>query len=255
MRVSKNGSVESVLFAAGLAMFGVVVLPACKKTVISDKVTPVATEAPKKEGEIVADTVAKIKLVGGCDPTAAIGRKVQISVIGIQNSQPISFECTKGSGLDEMTFDIPVSTQVCNQNRIVANLKTPDDWGYEGVNALSYTRTLSYMRSTALPDDSVYFKIRGASSGQTLDVGFEDHISELMAIDQKCQELGAVESEKFLQIPVFGDKDVTCKEYLSNEKYRGGIDHNDVKLLFSSPDPKVKFVLEGDPKGTCFEVQ
>ena len=78
MRARKDRSMGSGLVAAGLAVFGAVVLPACKKTVISDKVTPIATEAPKKEGEIVADTVAKIKLVGGCDPNAVIGRKVQI---------------------------------------------------------------------------------------------------------------------------------------------------------------------------------
>ncbi len=255
MRARKDRSMGSGLVATGLAVFGAVVLPACKKTVISDKVTPIATEAPKKEGEIVADTVAKIKLVGGCDPNAVIGRKVQISVMGVQNSQPIAFECIKDSSLEEKTFDIPVSTQVCNRIRIVADLKTPDNWGFEGTEPLKYTRTLNYTRSTAVPADSIFFKVNGTPSAQTLDVGFEDHITELMDIDQKCQKSGAVESEKFLQVPVFGDKDVSCQTYLSDEKYRTGIDHNDVKLLFSSSDPKVKFVLEGDPNGKCFEVQ
>ena len=58
MRARKDRSMGSGLVAAGLAVFGAVVLPACKKTVISDKVTPIATEAPKKEGEIVADEAA-----------------------------------------------------------------------------------------------------------------------------------------------------------------------------------------------------
>lgn len=249
MPANKHAISTGALIVVALGLSGSLLLSGCKKTVISDKVTPIATETPRSNNEVVADTVATIKITGGCDENAEIERTLQISVVGIADSKPVTIVCKKGQTASSSDFEIPVSSKVCNQIRIEANLKTPSSWGPEDLN---YTNKTQYSRSTAVREDAIYFEPRNTGNDPALTVGFEDHVTELMNIDQKCQSDRDAKINE--NIPVFGHVK-TCNTYLADAKYREGIDHDDVVLSFNSTDPKVKFVLEGNPSGACFSEQ
>lgn len=253
MLTSKRSVSGCALIAMGLGLTGTLALSGCKKTVISDKVTPIATETPQQNREVVADTVATIKITGGCDENAVIERTLQISVVGIANSKPVTIVCKPGQTSLNSDFEIPVSSKVCNQIRILADLKTPEKWGKGPTpDFLNYTDKTQYSRSTAVPEDAVYFQLKNESGTRGMTVGFEDHVTELMNIDLKCKSDGSAVINEV--IPVFGNVD-TCRTYLDDSSYRLGIDHNDVVLSFNSTDPKVKFVFEGNPNGACFSEQ
>lgn len=221
---------------------------ACKKTVISDKVVPVATpvatlEPPKKGiGDGVPDTKAILRLTQAkCDAERKTAFAVKVA--GLKNADWIPLTC------NDKSREVEINTKkgYCN----VLQLKADVSFVKTGLPEERYTR------QTVNASDKVFFNVdqRPSESGgvQGMNIHFEDtNDSYWNTAYMFCMKnpAGVVAVE-----PITGVKNQSCSNILKGYTGQDGrpvspaVDWNDFEFTVESD--QVQFTVEGFPEIGC----
>lgn len=239
MQGRKCGAFSNAQITAGLVLLVVASMAACKKTVISDKVTPLVTATPAKGiGDGIPDSEAIIRLTGTkCDAERVT--TFEIKVAGLRDTDWTKFTC------DDKTKEIRIATKsgFCNVLQLRAHVVftkqglTPED----------------YYRETSKSLDKPFFIVDQSSASndpsKSVNVHFEDTNDEYWASTYTpC--LG--ENKKLTDIvpDVIEGGEKTCSQILGKDKDKPpAVDWNDFEFAVESED--VQFSVESFPDIGC----
>jgi len=230
-------AIASLVLPASILFFG------CKKTVVADKVAPIASPSPTIEpprkgiGDGIPDTQALIKLTGTRCSAERI-TEFEVKVAGLKNSSWIKFTCSDKS--KEITID--TKSGYCNVLQLRAH-----------VNMTKAGLTEDYFRETAKAIDKHYYIIdQNASSnagGKGINVHFEDTNDNYWNKTYKpCLDGSKAESDTVLDVIEGNQK--TCARILG--KVAGepaAVDWDDFEFTVESG--QVQFTVEGFPDIGC----
>lgn len=243
MRRTSTSGLPGNLLRAILFIQATLALESCKKTVVSDKVTPIVTQAPELEtprkgiGNGIADTQATI-ILNGTKCSAERVTEFEVKVLGIKDTSWTKFKCTDKS--KEILID--AKTGYCNVLQLRAHVSM-DKPGFEE----------KYIRETAKVVDKQYFIVDQTISENSIEKGinihFEDINDEYWSKTYKpCLDKIKAESDTVLDI-IEGDQK-TCAEILGQVPEKDpAVDWNDFE--FSVMSDQVKFSVEGFPDVGC----
>ncbi|NBX18102.1 MAG: hypothetical protein EBR09_12135 [Proteobacteria bacterium] len=236
MPLSTNHILLSVLFfAAG-----------CKKTVVSDKVVPIAiataTAEPLKKGigDGVPDTKAVLRFVNAnCE--AERKSVLSVKVAGLVNTDWITISCS------DKTKEVVINSKkgYCN----VLQLKS--DVSFQKKDSEGKEIRENYVRTTASAADRVFFKVdqpAAKSNGRTgINIHFEDTNDDYWnkAYMICLKDTNATIPEE----PITGVRNQACKNIINgytdtaNKKINPVVEWNDFE--FTAESDEVQFTVEG----------
>jgi hypothetical protein len=218
----------------------------CKKTVISDKVVPVAvptaTAEPLKKGigDGVPDTKAVLRLVNAnCE--AERTTVFSVKVAGLVNTDWITLSCK------EKSKEVVINTKkgYCNVLQLKSEV-TFDKTNQDGSKTIE-----KYTRSTAVASDLAFFKVdqkpavNGSSAGT--NIHFEDTNDDYW---NKAYMICLKDKNATIALePITGNKNQSCANILNgytdttNKKINPVVEWNDFEFTVESDE--VQFTVEG----------
>jgi len=210
----------------------------CKKTVISDKVEPVATSAPidRGIGDGKSDSKAKLRLTNArCD--AERKTTMAVKVAGLKNTDWVELNCeTTGREIE-----IDTKTGYCN----VLQLKGTVTFEKKGLQSENYIRT------TSNSADKDFFKVENLSQASNTTKGMNIQFEDTNDLYWKNAYQYCLKNENAVLTmePITGIKNQPCKNVLNSYQNASGttitpaIDWNDFEFTVESES--VQFAVEG----------
>jgi hypothetical protein len=215
---------------------------ACRKTVVSDKVVPVAiataTAEPLKKGigDGIPDTKAVLRLTNAsCE--AERQTVFSVKVAGLINTDWIKLSC------NDKSKEIVINTKkgYCN----VLQLKADVSFSKAGLNPESYTR------STSVASDLSFFKIDQTAARNENRAGTNIHFEDINDdYWNNAYMICLKDKNKIItKEPITGLENQPCSNILSgytnskNEKIDPVVEWNDFEFTVESDD--VQFTVEG----------
>jgi hypothetical protein len=239
MQAGKMSPCKNMLITAVAATLVISALSACKKTVISDKVTPLVTPSPAKGiGDGVPDSEAIIRLTG----TKCDGERVttfEIKVAGLRDTGWTKFTC------DDKTKEIKIATKsgFCN----VLQLRAHVVFTKAGLNPEDY------YRETSKSQDKPFFIVDQSTASndpsKNVNIHFEDTNDDFWAKTYTpC--LGENKNLMDKVFDVIEGNEKTCAQVLGKDKDSPpAVDWNDFE--FSVESDNVQFSVESFPDIGC----
>jgi len=216
----------------------------CNKTVVSDKIVPIATSTPAKQeptrkgiGDGLADTKSTIRLTGTkCDAERLT--EFEVKVAGLSNTTWTKFLCS------DKTKEIKIDTKkgYCNVLQLRAHVSMTKA-GFAD----------DYYRETAKQVDRSFFKIDQMVGDDKKIIGtnihFEDTNDSYWNNTYKpCLDKVKAESDTIKDV-IEGDMK-TCARILGKEPGKSAaVDWNDFE--FSVESDEVEFTVENFPEIGC----
>jgi len=225
-------------------------LAACKKTVVSDKITTVTTPTPSAEpprrgiGDGLADTQTVIR-ISGTKCAAERTTEFALKVAGLKNTEWVKFGCKEGK---ETFIKVDTKKGYCNILQLRPYVLLANKQG---------VTIEEYYRETANSNHKFFFKVTQSNSQNSISKGvrisFEDTTDAYISKTYNpCKE--AAEQKKDLNTTKVFDEiekvEKTCAQVLGMiPDKEAAVEWNDFEFTVESD--QVQFTVEGFPEMGC----